>query len=257
MRKTYRARRRTTRRRSSTFYTVETLLQRQPKSLASTSTYPAMMRAVQQTPGLLRVRFPRRCYTLLHNATITPENLPNLFRTYRLPNNEFFPLFLAARREYLRRREERSAARERYAIEVLRALPIHRLGAVKYLGTLECSLHPQQDCPVWNRSLFPSSRRAADRYARFDRDDWQRLFGTHVRRLCERYRAFSPMVGERVMAHLILEMVPAGVPPVPPRAAELAGAYRRLSLEHHPDRGGDAARFIELKRARDLLAGGW
>jgi hypothetical protein len=31
---------------------------------------------------------------------------------------------------------------------------------------------------------------------------------------------------------------------------EVTAAYRRLVLEHHPDRGGDAARCIEINEAR-------
>jgi curved DNA-binding protein CbpA len=31
--------------------------------------------------------------------------------------------------------------------------------------------------------------------------------------------------------------------------------YRRQSMRHHPDRGGDARMFVELQRARDVLAG--
>ena len=38
--------------------------------------------------------------------------------------------------------------------------------------------------------------------------------------------------------------------------ADLAGVrrqYRRLAMQHHPDRGGDAARFTALGEARDIL----
>jgi curved DNA-binding protein CbpA len=33
----------------------------------------------------------------------------------------------------------------------------------------------------------------------------------------------------------------------------VTAAYRRLSMQHHPDRGGDATVFVELKAARDVL----
>ena len=33
----------------------------------------------------------------------------------------------------------------------------------------------------------------------------------------------------------------------------LKAAYRQLSLEHHPDHGGDAAKFLEIKAAYEKL----
>lgn len=38
-----------------------------------------------------------------------------------------------------------------------------------------------------------------------------------------------------------------------PAPDEIEAAYRRLALEHHPDRGGDPARFAEVTAARDRL----
>jgi hypothetical protein len=42
--------------------------------------------------------------------------------------------------------------------------------------------------------------------------------------------------------------VPAGAP-----LEEVKAAFRRKALEHHPDRGGDAAAFIAVKRAYDRI----
>lgn len=35
---------------------------------------------------------------------------------------------------------------------------------------------------------------------------------------------------------------------------EIKKAWRRLVMEHHPDRGGDAARFIQVQAAYEVLA---
>ena len=37
--------------------------------------------------------------------------------------------------------------------------------------------------------------------------------------------------------------------------AEIQQAVRRLAMQHHPDRGGDAARVIEVLEARDIMLG--
>ena len=42
---------------------------------------------------------------------------------------------------------------------------------------------------------------------------------------------------------------------VSPRASAevIAAAYRELAKRHHPDRGGDPARMVDLNRAKDVL----
>jgi|SRR5210317_1671665 DnaJ-class molecular chaperone len=35
---------------------------------------------------------------------------------------------------------------------------------------------------------------------------------------------------------------------------EIKQAYRRLSMEHHPDRGGDSAKFNKVKEAFNVLS---
>lgn len=37
---------------------------------------------------------------------------------------------------------------------------------------------------------------------------------------------------------------------------EIKSAYRKLSLKHHPDKGGDAMRFKEITRAYEILSDG-
>lgn len=72
-----------------------------------------------------------------------------------------------------------------------------------------------------------------------------------------RVRAGLPPFVERAVA------IPRAPRPVDPHALlgvapgasldEVKAAFRRKALEHHPDRGGDAAAFIAMKRAYDRL----
>ncbi len=39
----------------------------------------------------------------------------------------------------------------------------------------------------------------------------------------------------------------------PVDAATIRQHYRRMAMQHHPDRGGDPARFLELRKAMELL----
>ena len=69
------------------------LLDKQPKALVRDTKYPLLISYYRSSPLLMRIRFNKRCYSLLHNAVIKPEHLENFYKTYRLPKDSFFPLF--------------------------------------------------------------------------------------------------------------------------------------------------------------------
>jgi hypothetical protein len=270
-------RRRRPRRRSARTYTIAYLLSRQPKTLAKQPQYSAMIRQFRSSERLRHLRISRRCYTLLNHARIAPENLHHFYRTYRLPADPFFPLFFAAKRGYLAERRRIKEERHRYILEGMRALPSPVLDAVRYLGYLERNHNAAGRSPVWQEELFPPSKKQVDQYRRYDEGAWFRLFRRHLSLLQSRYRSLTSVTAERVYACLVLELIPAcpknghgvtartgarssaspsvPVPPPVPSAQQVNGSYRRLSMVHHPDRGGNPEVFIELKRARDLLSG--
>jgi hypothetical protein len=215
-------------------------------------------------PRLHTVRIPRRCYTLLHDARIAPENLSNLYQTYRLPRDPFFPLFLACKRGYLAERERVRQARREYILTQVRSMPEPRLRTLRYLGYFERGLNSAGDSPVWQDRLFPGSKKQADAYLGLSEADWQSLIRTHMRDLCSRYPRLKPSVTDLIAAQSVLELLPdvRSLPesarpaaPVPPAAQSVRASYRRLSLLHHPDRGGDPELFIQIKRAHDQLLG--
>ncbi|MFP4535892.1 MAG: hypothetical protein ACLFNP_09245 [Spirochaetaceae bacterium] len=246
-------RRRTSSRSSRKTYTVTYLLSRQPKSLRKHPDYPAMIGHYRSSPALRQVRFSRRCYTLLNHARIADENLVYFYRTYRLPRDPFWPLFFKIKREYLAERELLKSERRRYILDALRSLPPTTLGTIKYLGYLERYYNGAGRSPIWQQHLFPSSKRRADEYRRFGTVDWITIFRRHLERLRDRYGVPTEVAGERVLAAFVLGLVPQEIPPRRPEAALVNKCYRRLSLLHHPDQGGDPVEFIEVQRARDTL----
>jgi len=202
---------------------------------------------------LQQVRFGRRCYSLLQNARIEPQNLTYFYRTYRLPDDPFFALFFRMKRNYLAEREGVKEARRQYILQAMRALQPAVLANIKYLGYLERYYNGAGRSPVWQQHLYPGSRKKADTYARLSDAAWLALFRAHLAQLVQRYQGFSSATADQLFACLVLELTPELVPPSRPSPTEVNRSYRRLSLLHHPDRGGDQAMFIELKRARDLL----
>jgi len=249
-------RRRTRRAGPARNYTIAYLLSRQPKSLQHHSDFDRMMDHYHQSERLQNLRFNRRCYSLLNRATVPARNLSYFYRTYRLPADPFFPLFFEIKRSYLAERERRKEERHEYILAEMRSLPPTILAAVKYLGYLEVHFNSGGNSPVWQKELFPGSKKKADSYRRYNTEAWITLFRHHLKLLRKRYRGMNDEIVKRTLACFVLEITPLGVPPALPSAAQVSRSYRRLSLHYHPDRGGNPALFIELKRARDELANG-
>lgn len=235
-------------------YSLGYLLERQPKSLSKHPHYELMLDYYRNSPALRGLRFSRRCYSLLQHARIAPENLHHFYRTYRLPADPFFPLFFEIKRAYLHEREQAQEARRRYILETMRSLPEPVLGFVKYLGRLEEHYSGGARHPVWQSNLFPSTKKQANAYRRYGHVQWIGVFRSHLELLEARYRGFNARTRARLLACFVLEIPLEGPPPRRPTPAEVTANYRRLSMRHHPDRGGDERMFVELQKARDVLA---
>jgi hypothetical protein len=254
--------------RSRKTYSIAYLLAHQPKTLQKHPYYQDMMHHYHSSEQLRRVRFSRRCYSLLQHAKISPENLTHFYRTYRLPRDPFFPLFFSIKRAYLQDRQRKREERTAYIVGRMRRLPAPVLEFIKLLAQVE-----QKGCnragyyPVWSEELFPHTKKRVREYERFETSDWLELFRSHMRLLDERYTAFSRQTGEQLIACFLLELLPETADSYGtgrsmgemlrlPGPDQIKRSYRRLSKLHHPDSGGDAEYFVELKQARDLLIDG-
>lgn len=235
--------------------TIAELLGKQPKSIRSHPDYAAMIGFFYASDRLKRLRLPRRCWSLMNRATVASENLPHFYRTYRLPADPFFPLFFAVKRDYLANRARLAEERRRYIVSRLKALPPEVLERIKYLGFLERHYNAAGASPVWQKHLFPGSKKQADAYTRFDRAAWLERYRRHLSLLVGRYPRITGAAAERVFACFVLELTPSGIPPQPPPREAVMRGYRALSMRHHPDRGGDPALFLEITRARETLLG--
>ena len=241
--------------RSARTYTIAYLLSLQPKGLRKHDHYATMKMHFNASARLKALRIGRRCYSLLNRGRIAPHNLHHFYRTYRLPANPFFPLFFTIKRDYLAERERIKEERHRYIVSKMRGLPDPIRTTIKYLGYLERHYNAAGQSPLWQQHLFPGSKRKADEYCRNDTAGWLALFRKHIVLLTRRYSRLTGLLANRVLASFVLELRPNLIPPGRPSHNDISRSYRRLSLIHHPDRGGDPAMFIEIKKARDALAG--
>lgn len=236
-----------------TIYSIEYLLDKQPKTLKKREEWPLMISYLNSEPRLLKLRFNRRCYSLLHNAVIRPEHLENFYRTYRLPQHPFFPLFFMIKREYLDERDTKKREREEYIHKGLMKLPLYVRDVFTLTVRMEKSINGGDRCPVYRRSFIPRSKKKMDAYNRYSHGDWIRFFEEYLDLLATHYEKLPLSKVEYLDASLVLQCRPN--PDYNPLDRDVViSNYRKLSKEHHPDRGGDASLFIKIKWAKDILS---
>ena len=236
-------------------YSIAYLLSKQPKSLLRHHLYNQMLSHYRASLRLQQLRMSRRCYSLLQHAVIKPQYLQNFYRTYRLPQDPFFPLFLRIKQDYLAERERIRRQKMEYIGAKMRALPPQPLAFIKYLASFEEQYNGAGAFPVWTRHMFPRTKKRVREYAAFTPSQWIAHFEAHMQRLQQRYRRLDERSAERVIAAYVLDCLPQNGTAVTGRPdPQLAiRNYRRLSKLHHPDLGGDGDLFLQLQWAREVL----
>ncbi|MFO7730906.1 MAG: hypothetical protein R6V86_09090 [Spirochaetia bacterium] len=238
-------------------YSLGYLLSKQPKSLQKNQFYEEMLLHYRSSTRLQKLRISRRCYNLLQQAVIKPEYLDNFYRTYRLPRDPFFPLFLRVKRDYLEQRRQRQEQKMRYIADKMRGLPPDTLAFIKYLAAFEQRYNRADNFPVWTAHLFPTTKKRVNEYGSFTRTEWITLFSAHLQRLEQRYRELDEDTSQRILASYVLECLPreGKTPGLEPDLQAAARNYRRLSKLYHPDLGGEGDFFLQLQWAKEVLSG--
>jgi len=234
------------------YFTLASLLDTQPAGLIKDPRYRLLWDHFMASEKLQKLRISRRCYTLLNQARVKPQNLPVFYRTYRLPRDSFFPLFLAVKSKWLTDRQIWKEKRNQTIGIALKDLPGRRKEEMKILADLEKNLHPGKQTPVWNRSILPRTIKRTREMADYSELDWQNLYSLFLSRLADRYRYFSSEKALKCEAMLILGFNPEEMGHELPEKS-VNEQFRNLSKKYHPDRGGNAEVFRRLKTARDFL----
>ena len=236
------------------FKSLAALLDSQPKGLTRHPSHRLLWDRFAVSDRLQKLRISPRCYRLLNEARIPPENLKDFYRTYRLPEDPFFPLFLAVKADWLEERERWKEERDKAIMLMVRALPEHRRRALRVLAEYERKHHRTGDNPVWDNRLFPTTLKRAREFAAFGENEWYETWRIHLQNLSMRYRSIPPLRDDedrptyaaRVLSALVLRCRRVD-------RREVAENFRALSKEFHPDRGGNAECFRRIKEARDIL----
>jgi len=237
------------------YNTLASLLDAQPAGLRKDPRHRLLWDHFMASEKLQRLRISRRCYSLLNRARIKPENLESFYKTYRLPKDSFFPLFLAVKSKWLNSRQQWKEERRKFIRDTLDALPEKRKNELNMLAFLERKYQSAGSLPVWNHVFVPVSRKRVKEMAAYTEAEWQKLYSLFLGKLSRKYRRFSPEEALKTEALLMLGFDPRKVDREGlPGRNEIITNFRTLSKVHHPDRGGESALFRRLKAAKEILS---
>ena len=211
------------------------------------------MNHLVSSQALLRLRIPSPAFRILDRAVIEPENLNNFYRTYRIPKDPFFPLFLSIKREYLADRAKKQEEREAYILEKMKSLPAEQIRFIRFLAEWEQEMNRQMDYPYWMEHLYPPTKKRVNQYEKFTLLEWDTFLENYLDGLLRHYRLKNEVLAPRILACHLLGLIPVLDPLRFPNQKEVLRSYRGLSLVYHPDRGGEVEVFIRLKEAREVL----
>ena len=244
-------------------YSIAYLLGKQSAGFRKHPEYSMLIRRFDISPVIKRLRITGRCYRILNNASVPASNLKSFYRTYRLPNDMFFPLFINIKRTVLDDKAKRRIEREKWIRNETEKYPRHIAKSLAELKRYEKKLHRSGLSPEWDRVFIPSTKKRVRELLHGDAEDWTGLFNAYIEKIEERYgrtklstsgREKGITGGDLLLALSVLELPFSLENAARPPARTVNERFRLLSKKHHPDLGGDEAYFILLKQAKDILS---
>ena len=240
-------------------YSIAYLLKRQTAGFKKHPRYPELIYRFSVSPVIKRLRITSRCYRILNNAMIPEKNLPSFYRTYRLPKDPFFSIFIAIKSEVLEKKRSRKKAKEDWIKNEMKNVPDYLRTSMGELREFEMKLNRAGKCPEWEKTFIPATKKRVCEMKRGDIDDWTEVFDAFLERIKDRYGRSIPtrvngVSGGKILLSLIVLGFPFSIAGMNiPAKNTINERYRRLSKKFHPDLGGDERHFVVLKQARDIL----
>jgi hypothetical protein len=230
-------------------YTILQLLKRQLKTFKKQEEFPTIVALYNSSTSLKKLKFSRKCYTYLHKADISPEHLSDFYARFDLPKHPFFPMFFKLKKEFAGHKKTSRSKKDEYILKKMNCIGNDVKTFIRYLAKYEKNLNKRKRCPEWIKTVYPKTKKQADRISRYSKLQWTELFNNYLSGLRKRYVKNDGQYGEKIVSLFILEL------PIKKHSAdEIKKQYRLLSKKHHPDVGGDAAYFNILQHARDVLS---
>jgi hypothetical protein len=230
-------------------YSLLNLLSKQPGLIKKNNDYRNLANIYNASESLKKIRFTRKCYTLLNNCKILPGHLDDFYKTYRFPKNPFFPLFLKTKKEYLDKKKSDKKKRDEYIFKRMKSLPDDIKIYLGYLAKFERSINVRKRYPEWSITIYPGTRKKIDKLFKSSRIQWAMIFFAFIEKLGKRYNNVNLRYGNKIAALFVFEL-----PIRKHTEEEIKARYRMLSKKYHPDAGGSGDHFNLLQKARDILS---
>ena len=228
--------------------TILDLLRKQPKKIKKDSLFVQIVNIYNSSNELKKLKISNYCFSLLNNARILAENLNAFYKRFNIPKNLFFPLFLKLKREYKIKQKNIKNEREKYIYERMLSLSFKTKEIIRFLNLLEKKLNKFRKTPIWNKMIYPKTKKRVSQYLKFNNIDWAVLFNNFLEELKERYK-FKIEPDIKKMIHLfVLEIYDNKY-----NEELIIKNFRILSKKYHPDTGGNSKYFNMLKESKDNL----
>ncbi len=232
---------------------LEWLLSRQTKTVQKDPRFALLEKYLHQDLQLKGVKLGKREYRLMSKGVIQPKHVSNFIQTYRMPRHPFFLLFFELKQDEALQKEIRKSSKKDFILKQLKELPGDVRNYLSALAKIEQNINHAGKNPVWNRIMVPSTKKAAMEYRNFSLADWESLTERFGRQISVRYPGVPEDSWKKMFSAFLLGYLPEPGLILPADPEEIRRQYRRMSLECHPDTGGNEVIFRMLKDARDSL----
>jgi len=229
-------------------YSLNYLLAKQPGKMKKSSEFRNLLIFYNSTPELKKIFISKKCYLLLNNAKIKPENLEYFYKTYRLPKAAFFPMFLKIKSDHINRKNILKKQKEDFILNNLKKLDDDVLVYLKYFSRYERLINKHKKIPLWMKSFYPKSKKSVSIILKMNKINWIEKFSKYSLDLIRYYRNSDQSYLKKLINLFTLEL------PIKKFSdEEIKSQFRKLSKKYHPDLGGNSIIFKQICRAKDEI----
>ncbi len=207
-----------------------------------------MLSYFKASDALQNLRISKKAYSILNNCKVSNDKLNYFYKVFRIPKNPFFPVFLKIKSDYLKDKRDRAYEKLKYIKNIMNNLDEKVINHLKYFIKYEKTININRNTPIWNKYFFPKSKKKADEFYKFNKNNWTKIFFKFIESLNNYYNWIDKIYGKKLVALFILELEIAKY-----NTEKLKSQFRILSKKYHPDAGGDSESFNNLMLAKKIM----
>jgi hypothetical protein len=135
----------------------------------------------------------------------------------------------------------------------MKQLAMEKRKILRFLAEWEEEVNANGNRPLWERNIYPRSKKRVHELLQYQESEWIELFDNHLDLMLQRYSVISESRLMTVKACLTLDLPPKVKPFRLPFQKDIQKAFLKRCPICHPDTGGDGKLFTLLQERRTLL----